>query len=117
MIWCRYVIWLKGNGRFSGKFTEIDLYAVFRGDMKSRADYFSKMMQNGAINPNQIRVLEGMEPYAGGDRYYIAVNNFSPSDRIDEIIDAQVSKGQQNQTSQGDNNANIKNKLDIISQK
>lgn len=78
------------NGRFSGKFTEIDLYAVFRGDMKSRADYFSKMMQVGSISPNEIRDKEGMAPYKDGDRYFIAVNNYSPADRIDEIIDSQV---------------------------
>jgi hypothetical protein len=39
---------------------------------------------------NEIRKLEGRSPYDGGDRYFIAVNNFSPADRIDEIIDKQV---------------------------
>jgi hypothetical protein len=68
----------------------MDLYAVFRGDMTTRANYFSKMMQSAAITPNQIRVKEGMAPYTGGDRYFVAVNNYSPADRIDEIIDAQV---------------------------
>lgn len=78
------------NGRFGGRFTELDLYAVFRGDMTTRSNYFSKMMQSGAITPNQIRAREGLAPYKDGERYYIAVNNFSPADRIDEIIDAQV---------------------------
>lgn len=78
------------NGRFGGRFTELDLYAVFRGDMTTRSNYFSKMMQSGAITPNQIRAREGLAPYKDGDRYYIATNNFSPADRIDEIVDAQV---------------------------
>jgi hypothetical protein len=56
------------------------------------------MMQSGAITPNQIRRKEGMAPYADGDRYWIAVNNFSPADRIDEIIDSQLQKGQQQPT-------------------
>jgi HK97 family phage portal protein len=84
--------------RFGGRRTEMDLYEVFRGDMRTRADYFSKMMQSGAITPNQIRRKEGMAPYADGDRYWIAVNNFSPADRIDEIIDSQLQKGQQQPT-------------------
>ena len=61
--------------------------------MATRADYFSKMMQTGSMTPNEIRKKEGMAPYADGDKFFIAVNNYSPADRIDEIIDAQISKG------------------------
>lgn len=82
------------KNRFNGRFTELDLYAVFRGDMTTRANYFSKMMQCGAITPNQIRQREGLAPYAEGNRYYIAVNNFTPADRVDEVIDAQVKGGE-----------------------
>ena len=78
------------NKRFNGRYSELDLYAIFRGDMETRAKYFSSMMQTGSITPNEIREKEGMSPYPDGDRFYIAVNNFSPSDRIDEIIDAQI---------------------------
>lgn len=81
------------NKRRGGRYSEIDLYAVFRGDMKSRSDYFKSMMQVAAMTPNEIRMREGMAPYADGDRYFVAVNNYSPADRVDEIIDAQVSKG------------------------
>lgn len=77
-------------GRNSGRRTELDLYAVFRGDMATRSQYFARMMQSGAITPNEIRVKEGMAPYDGGDRFWIAVNNFSPEDRVDEIIDSQI---------------------------
>ena len=88
---------------FGGSYTQLDLYAVFRGDMKTRSDYFSKMMQTGAITPNQIREKEGMAGYEGGDRYYIAVNNYTPSDRVDEVIDSQVkNKDQTNPPSNGD---------------
>lgn len=78
------------NYRYGGKFSELDLYSVFRGDMKTRAEYFSKMMQTASMTPNEIRRREGMSPYPDGDRYFVAINNFSPADRIDEIIDAQV---------------------------
>jgi HK97 family phage portal protein len=70
--------------------SEMDIQSIFRGDMNTRATYFTKMMQAGAITPNQIREKEGEEPYAGGDRYYIATNNFTPQDRVDEVIDSQV---------------------------
>lgn len=79
------------NNRFGGRYTELDLYAVFRGDMKTRADYFKAMMSVGAMTPNQIRKREGMPGYgADGDRYYIATNNYTPADRMDEVIDSQI---------------------------
>ncbi len=70
--------------------TEIDLYQVFRGDMDTRSSYFQRMMGMGSMTPNQIREREGMPPYEDGDKYYIATNNFTPVDRVDEVIDAQV---------------------------
>ncbi len=79
------------NNRHGGRFTDINLYAIFRGDMKTRSDYFKAMMSISAITPNQIRILEGLPGYGPkGDKYYIATNNFSPVDRLDEIIDADI---------------------------
>jgi len=78
------------SGRHAGKRCEMDLYATFRGDMSTRSQYFQRMMQASAMTPNEIREKEGMSPYGEGDRFYIASNNFSPVDRIDEIIDKQV---------------------------
>jgi HK97 family phage portal protein len=78
------------NNRFGGRHSELDLYAVFRGDMATRADYFSKRMQTASMTPNEIRMREGDAPYTDGDRFFVAINNYSPADRIDEIIDSQV---------------------------
>lgn len=78
------------NNRYGGRFSDIDLYAIFRGDMKTRSDYFKSMMGIGAMTPNQIRSREGMPPYEEGDNYYIATNNFTPVDRMDELIDADI---------------------------
>ncbi len=78
------------NNRYGGKFTELDLYSVFRGDMTTRAGYFKSMMGIGAITPNQIRAREGMSPYQEGDEYYIATNNFTPVSRMNEVIDAEI---------------------------
>lgn len=70
--------------------TDMDLYAIFRGDMKTRGEYFSKMMGNGAITPNEIRTKEGMEEYDEGNEFYISSNNLTPVSRQDEIIDSQI---------------------------
>jgi len=78
------------NNRYGGRFTDIDLYSIFRGDMKTRSDYFKAMMSIGALTPNQIRAREGLSPYSEGDNYYIATNNFTPVDRMDEVIDAEI---------------------------
>lgn len=81
------------NNRHGGRSTDINLYAIFRGDMKTRADYFKSMMSVAAITPNQIRNLEGLPGYGkSGDNYYIATNNYSPVDRLDEIIDADITQ-------------------------
>lgn len=80
------------NYRRGGLRTEMDMYAVFRGDMSTRATYFKAMLQNAAIAPNEIRKKEGLEPYDGGDRFFIPTNNLTPHDRLDEVIDSQVAK-------------------------
>ena len=87
---------LLSNG-FAGRKTEMDISAIFRGDMNTRSQYFSRMMQNGAITPNEIRESEGREPYAEGDEFYIATNNFTPVSRMNEVIDAQLKNSSQKQ--------------------
>lgn len=97
------------NGQYAGIRTEMDLYEIFRGDMTTRSNYFSKMMQVAAITPNEIRQLEGRAPYKEGARFFVAVNNLSPADRIDEIIDADIASGKGNSNGGGDN----KNQTDL----
>ncbi len=81
------------NKCYGGNFTEFDIYAISRGDMTTRGNYFKSMMNVGAMTPNEIRRKEGMAPYVDGDRYYIATNNYSPADRVDDIVDAQIASG------------------------
>jgi HK97 family phage portal protein len=80
------------NYRYGGRFTDIDLYSIFRGDMTTRSNYFKSMMSIGALTPNQIRSREGLSPYKEGDSYYIATNNFTPVDRMNEVIDADIAQ-------------------------
>lgn len=81
------------NNRYGGRYSDIDLRSIFRGDMKTRSDYYKAMMSVGSITPNQIRKLEGLPGYGeSGDNYYIATNNYTPVDRIDEVIDAEITQ-------------------------
>lgn len=99
--------------RFGGRRTELDLYQIFRGDMTTRSNYFSKMMQTSSITPNEIRQMEGKAGYDGGDRHFLAVNNYSPVDRVDEIIDAQISKSK-GSSSKNPADSGVKNEVDDI---
>jgi HK97 family phage portal protein len=78
--------------------SDFDLYAINRGDMETRAEYFSKMIQNGAMTPNEARKKEGAETYDGGDEYYISTNNLTPVSRHNELIDSQI-KSKENKDS------------------
>ena len=88
------------NYEYGKLYTDIDLYQVSRGDMKTRADYFKTMIGIGTMTPNEVRDLEGMEGYAEGDNFYIATNNFTPVNRMDEVIDAQIKSKTQPQQPQ-----------------
>lgn len=76
--------------RHGGRYTDIDLYDIFRGDMTTRAAYFKAMVSIGALTPNEIRQRECLSAYPEGDNFYIATNNLTPVDRMDEIIDADI---------------------------
>jgi len=78
------------NKQHGGRKTEMDMFAIFRGDMDSRSNYYTRMMNNGAMSPNEIRKKEGAAPYDGGDEFYIATNNFTPVNRLNEVIDSQI---------------------------
>ncbi len=78
------------NNRYGGRRAELDLYAVSRGDMVTRAKYFQTMIGIGSITSNEIRSKEGMPGHDNGDTFYISANNLSPVDRVNDIIDAQI---------------------------
>jgi HK97 family phage portal protein len=93
--WCRNIemeIDTKLLGSDFNRRSEFDIYSIFRADMTSRADYFQKLMQSASITPNEIRQAEGKAPFKDGDRHFIASNNFTFLDRLDEVIDSQIEK-------------------------
>jgi HK97 family phage portal protein len=48
-------------------FPEFLVDAIHRGDMKSRVDYFEKMVNLGAMTINEVRAIENMPPLPHGD--------------------------------------------------
>ena len=54
------------QGRY---FVRFNLDGLLRGDTKARTDYYKTMRLIGAMNPNEVRELENMNPYEGGNDY------------------------------------------------
>jgi HK97 family phage portal protein len=55
-------------------YAKFNVNALLRGDMKARAEFYTKMVQNGAMSPNEIRQKEDMNPREGGDIYLTPLN-------------------------------------------
>jgi HK97 family phage portal protein len=50
-------------------FTSFNINALMRADAASRAEFYFKMRQMKAMSANEVRALEEMNPYEGGDVY------------------------------------------------
>lgn len=64
--------------RKAGYYPKFIVNALMQGATKDRADYYTKMYNVGAMNPNEIRDLEEMNPYEGGDEYRVPMNTEQP---------------------------------------
>lgn len=56
------------------RYIKFNVGGLVRGDMKARGEYYTRMIQNGAMSPNEIRALEEMNPREGGDIYLTPIN-------------------------------------------
>lgn len=80
MPWC--VRWEKALNRSlltdkekaQGYYFKHTLNALLRGDFASRMQGFASALQNAIMSPNEVRALEDMNPYEGGDDYHIQLN-------------------------------------------
>lgn len=57
--------------RLQGYYIAFDLKGLLRGDSAARAAFYRAMFYIGAMNPNEIRGAEDMNPYEGGNQYYV----------------------------------------------
>jgi len=57
--------------RARGLFVEFAVEGILRADSAARAELLSKMVQNGALMPNEWRRKENLPPAPGGDQLFI----------------------------------------------
>ena len=60
--------------RDKGFYSKYNFGALLRGDMKARADYYSKQVNIGVLSPNEVRELEDRNPREGGDDFLTPLN-------------------------------------------
>jgi len=70
---------LRGHGRLYFKHV---VEGLLRGDSASRADFYTKMFNVGAMSPNEIREKEDMDPYPGGDIRVVPLNMTTPQNAL-----------------------------------
>ena len=62
----------------SGLFTKFSRNAYLSSIATDRAEFYTKMYNMGSLSPNEIRALEDMNPYDGGDEYRVPLNMAEP---------------------------------------
>jgi HK97 family phage portal protein len=61
-----------------GLFSKFNVNGLMRGAAKDRAEFYAKLYSVGALSSNDIRELEEMNPYEGGDEYRVPMNTEVP---------------------------------------
>lgn len=64
--------------RSSGYYFKFNVNALLRGASADRAEFYTKLYNVGALSPNEIRELEDMNPYEGGDEHRVPLNMIEP---------------------------------------
>jgi len=85
----RKLIQSRERPQIYSKFSLNDLY---RGDMQTRASFYTQMLQNGVLNINEVRMKEDMNPTEGGDTHVVQVNQIA-LDRLGAYSDKLTSDG------------------------
>jgi len=57
--------------RKAGYYIGFDFKGLLRGDAAARANFYKTMFYLAAMNPNEIRAAEDMNPYEGGDQFWV----------------------------------------------
>lgn len=91
---------LSAAERAAGYYIAFDLKGLMRGDAASRANFYRAMFYIGAINPNEIRAAEDMNPYSGGEQFFVqgatmpidALLNTPAGAGIRELVDTAIAQ-------------------------
>jgi HK97 family phage portal protein len=88
------------------KYFKFNFNSLLRADAAARSDFYSKMTMMGAMNNNEVRDLEDMNPYEDGSMYLIPQNQLPASMAIpfnQAKIDAMEKTMLQTQNPNGNN--------------
>ncbi len=72
-------------------YVKFNLKALLAGDTTTRQAFYNAMFQIGVLSANDIRELEDLPHYEGGDGYFIQ-GALVPIEKMGEYIDAKISK-------------------------
>lgn len=64
---------------------KLNINGFLRASAKDRALFYQYMVRNGIYNDNEVRAIEDMPPYEGGDVYYVS-RDLCPVNQISELI-------------------------------
>jgi HK97 family phage portal protein len=76
-----------------------EIKSLLRADIKSQAEYWSKMASIGKYTINELRAMDDDPPVEGGDVPLIQVNNYFPLNKLNEYAEALI-KSKQSQIDQ-----------------
>ena len=68
----------------NGYYTKFVVNGLLRGSHADRASYYTQMFNIGALNPNEIRQMEEMNPYDMGGQYRVPMNTEEPGAEPEE---------------------------------
>ena len=74
-----------------------------RGDAKTRSEYYKNMNLIGAMSANEIRTLEDMNSYEGGDTYFVQANMQTIENAVLQPVQEPVPVAENNDTNEDDN--------------
>ncbi len=77
----RWLLSDKERGQF---YVEHNVEGLLRADSAARAEFYSKMTQNGIFNRNEVRAKENQPPYDGGEIFTVQ-SNLTPLDKLGVI--------------------------------
>ncbi len=69
---------LTAEERAKGYYLRFNANGLMRGAARDRAEFYTRLYGVGALSPNDIRELEDMNPYEGGDEYRVPLNMVEP---------------------------------------
>ena len=75
------------NDRRNGIRIKFNMNGFARGNMKTRGEFYNKMIRSSAFCANDIRAWEDLPPIEGGDVFYVS-RDMCPIDQIRQLIDS-----------------------------